>query len=256
MQFLFSLITSLILASFAYYKKAMTTNALILAFILSVIITYYGGLECFLILCAVFLGTVIAGMIKSEKRKEKSKDIHEKGHEKNIGSIIANVLPGALVLLFNIPYMKVIYAAVMAEAIADSLASDIGILSDKPPINILTLKKSTHGLSGNISILGMGAALVGSSFIALIHFIFNYNIKYFLIIAICGFLGNMLDSFLGALFQVKYECPKCHIITEKKEHCKTKTVVKKGMEIFNNDVVNILSNVLSGIICYLILIIV
>ncbi len=255
MHLLFSIILSLFLATIAYYKKAMTMNALILAFIFSCIITYYGGLASFLILCTVFLGTVIAGLIQPEKRRAKSKDIHAKGHAKDVQSIIANVMPGTLVLLLNIPYMQVIYAALMAEAIADSLASDIGILSDKPPYNILTLKKSTHGLSGNISPLGMSAALIGSAIIGLIYFLFNHNFTYFLIITICGFLGNLLDSFLGALLQVKYECPKCHIITEQENHCNTKTIRKSGNKFFNNDVVNLLTNALTGLLCYLLLII-
>ncbi len=255
-----SLILSLVLASFAFFKKALTNNALILAFIFAFLITYFGGISSFLMLTTVFLSTVIAGIIKKEKRKEITKDIHQKGHQKDIGSIIANVAPGTIALLIygftKNEIFLVVYACLMAEAISDSLASDIGILSKKAPINILTFKRSKPGLSGNISLLGIFSSLIGSLLIALIYYLFNLNLINGIIITICGFLGNFIDSYLGAALQVKYKCSKCGIITEKEEHCQTKTKYYKGLKIFNNDVVNIISNILSGMLGLILLIII
>lgn len=258
MKLFISLLLSFLLATLGYVKKALTPPALILAFIFACIITYFGGVSSFLMLATVFLLTIIAGKIKKEERKNKIKDLHQKGHQKDVPSIIANVAPGTLCLILygltNNAYLLVVYATLMAEAISDSLASDIGILSSKPPINILTLKRSTPGLSGNISLLGIFASFIGSLIIALIYLIFNHNIFNFLIITICGTLGNLIDSFLGALVQAKYECPTCHIITEKTEHCATKTKKIAGIDFLNNDIVNITSNIISGLLCYLILI--
>ena len=67
--FIISLVLSLLLAIFAFIKKAMTNSALILAFIFSFLITYFGGIRSFLILVAVFLGTVIANKIRSKEDK-------------------------------------------------------------------------------------------------------------------------------------------------------------------------------------------
>ncbi len=258
MNIYLSLLLSFLLALFAYLKKSMTTPALILAFIFAFLITYYGGLSSFLMLTTVFLSTVIAGKIKTTQRKEITKDIHEKGHKKDIMSIIANVAPGTLAIILyyltkNTCYL-IVYAALMAEAISDSLASDIGVLSKKEPINILTFKKSKAGLSGNISLLGVIASLIGSLLIALIYLIFSHNLTNFLIITTCGFLGNFIDSYLGALFQVKYKCSKCGIITEKENHCNTPTKYYHGIKHLNNDMINLLSNTLAGFLCYLLLI--
>ena len=253
-ELIISIGLSLFLAGFAYYKKAMTNSALLVAFIFSVIITYFGGVSSFLMLATVFLLTVVANLIKKEVRINKTKDIHEKGHKKDIRSIIANVAPGTFTIIFygltNNHIYLVIFAALMSEAISDSLASDIGILSNKPPINILTFKKSTPGLSGNISLLGMLASLIGSACIAGIYYAFNPNFSIFAIITICGFMGNLIDSFLGAILQVKYKCPKCHIITEKETHCNTKTIICNGEKRFNNDTINLISNILTGVLCY------
>ena len=257
MHLFLSLFLSLILALFAYFKKAMTNGALILAFICSCFITYFGGLLAYFILVVVFALVVIAGNLKSVFKENAQQNINLVANQKDVESIIANVLPGTIALIiFGITKNNnflIVYAALMAEAIADSLASDIGILSNKEPYNILTLKKSTPGLSGNISLLGMSAALVGSMLIALIYTIFNPQIKIFLIITLCGFLGNLLDSFLGAILQVKYKCPKCNLITEKEVHCEVPTKHYKGLKIFNNETINFISNILSGIICYLLI---
>lgn len=258
MKLFVSFLLSFLLAFLAYLKKALTFNALILAFIFACIITYIGGVSSFLMLAMVFILTLIANKIKTAERQTKIKELHQKGHQKDIPSIIANVAPGTLCLIiYQITknnLLLVVFASLMAEAISDSLASDIGILSKKDPINILTLKRSTPGLSGNISLLGIFASFLGSLIIALIYFIFNNNIFHLIIITLCGTIGNLIDSFLGAILQVKYECPKCHIITEKEEHCQTKTKPVKGLKLFNNDLINITSNILAGILCYIILI--
>ncbi len=258
MKIIITITLSFLLASLAYVKKALTPWALIVAFLFSCLITYLGGISCFLMLATVFLLTLIAGKIKTKERNAKIKSLHSKGSQKNLASIIANVAPGAgCLIIYKLTQNNlflVVYASLMAEAISDSLASDIGILSSKKPLNILTLKRSTPGLSGNISLLGVIASFFGSLIIALIYYIFNLNFPYFLIITFCGTLGNFIDSFLGALLQVKYECPKCHIITEKEEHCNCKTNLVQGLKIFNNDVVNITSNIITGFICYLLII--
>lgn len=251
-----SFILSFSLALLAYIRKAMTKGALVVAFIFAFIITYLGGIYAFLILATTFIMVTIAGKINSNEREKKSKDINKNG-PKNVYQILANVLLGTLFVIISF-FTKdkryiLIYAVVMAEALADSLASDIGILAKKEPINILTLKKGTPGMSGNISILGMGAALFGAIEIALIYFWFHQNFKYVLIIIICGFLGAFIDTILGAIIQVKYKCVKCGILTEQVYHCGSKTIKYRGMKIFNNDMVNFLSNLSSAILGMIIL---
>ena len=259
MNILLSIILSLVLALFALIKKAMSESALILAFALAIIITYLGGISAYLILVMVFLLVVLASKLKSNYKENAHQNINAINDQKQVSSIVCNVLPATVSLIIGAitsnPIFNVVYASLMAEAIADSMASDIGILSSKEPINILTLKKGTPGLSGNISILGISAAGLGSLIIALIHFIFNHSLPAFLIITISGFVGNLLDSFLGALLQAKYECPKCHIITEKEEHCSKKTKLIRGCKWLNNEIINLISNIIAGLLALLLLII-
>lgn len=261
MKYVFiSLILSLLLAIFGYLKKAMTKSALILAFIFAFLITYFGGISSFLILVIVFLGTVIASKIRKKERLQINKDTIEKSGQKDLFQIVANVGAGTITLIlygiYKEPFLLVVYASIMAESLADTLASDIGVLSSKNPINIITLKRSEPGISGNISFLGLASSFIGSFIIAIIFIIFNFNIKYLIIITLSGFLGALCDSILGATIQVKYKCQNCSKITEKKHHCKKETIYYKGLKIINNDIVNLLSNIIAGLLAFILNIII
>ena len=238
-----SIILSLLLGLIAYLKRALTMPALILAVLFSTLITYFGGLTSFIILVVVFLGSIITKLFYKNKKSNKRKLIQ----------IISNVGIGVLSLIIykftsNDLYL-LIYASVMAESLADTLASDIGVLSKSEPINILTLKKGERGLSGNISFLGLISALIGSLLIGTIYYIgMDKSITSFIIIILSGFLGSLIDSILGASIQVKYKCEKCKKITERKEHCGKKTNYYKGIKWIDNNLVNLLSNAMVFII--------
>ena len=238
-----SIILSLLLGLIAYLKKALTMPALILAVLFSTLITYFGGLTSFIILVVVFLGSIITKLFHKNKKSNKRKLIQ----------IISNVGIGVLSLIIykftsNDLYL-LIYASVMAESLADTLASDIGVLSKSEPINILTFKKGERGLSGNISFLGLTSALIGSLLIGTIYYIgMDKSITSFIIIILSGFLGSLIDSILGASIQVKYKCEKCKKITERKEHCGKKTNYYKGIKWIDNNLVNLLSNAIVFII--------
>ena len=243
-----SIILSLLLGLIAYLKRALTMPALILAVLFSTLITYFGGLTSFIILVVVFLGSIITKLFHKNKKSNKRKLIQ----------IISNVGIGVLSLIIykftsNDLYL-LIYASVMAEYLADTLASDIGVLSKSEPINILTFKKGERGLSGNISFLGLTSALIGSLLIGTIYYIgMDKSITSFIIIILSGFLGSLIDSILGASIQVKYKCTKCKKITERKEHCGKKTNYYKGIKWIDNNLVNLLSNAIVFIILLIIL---
>lgn len=257
MNLLISIILSLILSGLALVKKSMTNSALVCAFIFSFIISYYGGLCSYLILVFVFLGVLVAGKIGKERREEINSNVVEKAHRKDVVQIIANVFVGVssivIYVLTKDSIFLVVYASVMAESLADSLASDIGVLSKREPINILTFKKGEKGMSGNVSLLGTFSSLMGSLIIGILFFIFNHNLYYMFVIVVSSFLGVLIDSLVGAMFQVKYRCAKCGKLTEKKTHCNLDTIYYKGLKIINNDAVNIFSNLSAMVISFLLL---
>lgn len=249
MNLMISIILSLLLGLSAYIKRALTIPALLLAVSFSIIISYFGGLTSFIILVVVFLGSIITKIFKKEKKKQ----------SRNIIQIICNVgIPTLSIIIYGLTRNNIyllIYASVMSESLADTLASDIGKLSKKEPVNILTWKRSKKGLSGNISMLGLFSSLIGAILIGMIYYIgLEDNLISFIIIVLSGFLGSIIDSILGASIQVKYRCLKCQEIIESKIHCQTPTIWHKGIKIINNNVINFLTNLIIFLVLLLILI--
>ncbi|MDD3341452.1 MAG: DUF92 domain-containing protein [Bacilli bacterium] len=253
-----SICLSSLLAGFAIYKKAFTKNGVIIALLLSILITYCGGVTGFVILVTTFLATMIAGKIAHTKRELIVQNTNQKHGKRDAVQVLANVGMGTLSLLLfyftkdNI-YL-ITYACVMASSLADSMASEIGVLAQGNPIDICTFKKTVKGISGGITRLGLCASLFGSFVIAFLFYLLtNSPLSTLLFITVLGFIGALIDSILCSLVQVKYQCPKCHKITEKKVHCNCTTNYLSGIKIIDNDFVNILNNVSVFILSILLL---
>lgn len=258
MKLIMSVLLSLLLAIISIKKRAINFWGTILATIFSIIITYCGGIYAYLILFLTFLLTAISSKIKVLEKNKIMIDINEKNGKKDSIQIIANVFVGTLatVLFYFTKNMIFLtcYTAVMAASIADSVSSEIGILTKGNTYNILNLKKIEKGKSGGVSFLGLfSAALVTLLYAILYAVIIDCNIKSYLCIFLFGFLGSIFDSIMGAKFQAKYKCLKCNKITERKIHCDSKTILYSGIKFVNNDFVNISNNIFVFIITYFVL---
>jgi uncharacterized membrane protein len=65
---------------------------------------------------------------------------------------------------------------------------------------------------------------------------------------VAGFVGSVVDSFLGASVQAVYLCPSCGVETENRvHHCGSEAKRLRGIGVINNDVVNVAAT-LSGAI--------
>ena len=249
---LVSLLASTLLAATAVVGKALTKAALILAWSCAVVITFCGGLSSFAILAATFFFTVLAGKI-GRHRRAFEKQIHAKSGKRDVVQIFCNVGLGTVLLavgavLRDSRFLQV-YAAVMAASLADSMASELGVLSKGDPIDLCTMKKTPRGLSGGVSLLGLCSSLLGAAVIAAVYAIGKpWDISVLLQITLCGFAGALVDSIFGSLLQVKYRCSVCGILTEKTAHCNQPTERVRGCRSITNDTVNFMSNVTVGIL--------
>ncbi|HRT03708.1 MAG TPA: DUF92 domain-containing protein [Candidatus Diapherotrites archaeon] len=160
---------------------------------------------------------------------------HEKRTYKNIlGNTISGIffliIGGVISLINPINKQTFIIAAIasISCAFSDTLSSEIGVLSKKQPRLITNLKKEVNaGTSGGITLLGTVGGIIGAGITALLFWIFKYDYKTILIISICGIIGTIIDSIIGATIENK--------------------------EYINNNQTNILATFITGIIALLLI---
>jgi len=244
-----SLILSTALAAVALWRKALTWPATALAWCFAVVITYCGGWVNFCALAATLIFTLIAGKISGKTREKAEKKLHDKHGKRDSVQIICNVamsaLMAALFAFTDNDAFLCASAAALSASLADSMASELGILSKMQPRDACTFKRVQPGISGGVSALGLGMSALGAGIIAAVSLGQGRGVVFSLIILVSGFLAAYADSVLGSAVQAKYRCGVCGALTEKKVHCGQRGSLDKGLRFIDNDMVNFLNN-LSG----------
>lgn len=246
------LLTPVIIA-FAYKKKALTASGIIAAIILDVVISISLGNLGFTILLVFFIGGIAVDKIKKskEKRRQNEKNgIEKRGSCRDHVQVLANGSVAAVCAILHLTTREdvfiIAFVASLAEALADTVASGIGVLHGRA-FDPFRMKPCAPGVSGGMSLLGTSASAVAALLMAAISLAFKpIGTISALIIALSAILGGIFDSFLGSLLQVKYKCTICGNITEREEHCGEKTQKHSGLRIINNDTVNLLGTLFAA----------
>ncbi|KAG1722315.1 integral membrane protein DUF92-domain-containing protein [Suillus lakei] len=153
-----------------------------------------------------------------------------------------------------------------ACCLGDTLASELGILSSRPPILITTLKTVPPGTNGGVSLGGTLASLVGglsmgiTMFISLIVENTHCKSSWMSILpslvfwgGVAGAGGSLLDSFLGATLQrTRYSVDKKLILAghsaEPDRGRKDTVKVISGLNLLTNNQVNLLSSIGTALV--------
>ena len=238
--------------AFAYKKNALTKGGLCGAIALDAMISVSLGNFGFVLLCSFFFGALVVDKIKRRFKKKNGATEGLKGDKRDLMQVFANgTCAGicAVATLFSSSELFVLgFVVALAEAFSDTASSGFGALASGA-FDPFRMKKTVNGLSGGMSLIGTFAGFVGAFAISMIAYGFKaISFRFLLLATASAFLGCIIDSMLGSLVQVKYKCGKCGAITEKKLHCGVATVKHSGFEIFDNDMVNLSSGVLSVII--------
>ena len=96
----------------------------------------------------------------------------------------------------------VLALAALAEAVADTSSSELGMAIPAKTVLITSGKPVPPGVDGGVSFVGTTAALISASVIALAGWIAGLiSHRATAVVATAGFLGTLVDSLLGALLE-------------------------------------------------------
>ncbi len=251
-----AVIVAVFIVAVTRIKNALTWPAAVTASIMLVFITWESGLLEGMSLVGMYLVVFIVDMIFGKKMDRATKDIQGKGGIRGIKQVFANGAAGCIcIFLYGVTGLlafRIAYYAAIFEVMADSIASDVGVLSKGQPIDICTWKKVSTGISGGVSVLGLSASAAACIVAgAVTGVLLDEGIKYIGIITLAPYLGMLADSVIGSLMQVKYTCSVCGIQTEMKEHCGRPTEVSGGCKKISNSMVNTICTVISAAVGFL-----
>ncbi|MEM3396118.1 MAG: DUF92 domain-containing protein [Thermoplasmata archaeon] len=211
---LLSALLCFIIGVIAYWKHVLDFEGTITAFLVGFPIGI-ASIPWLALLLLFLIASFGATKFKFETKKKLGVQEGKRG-ERSWRNVLANgVVPMFLGVAysFGLPEIReaivFMYLTALAVAASDTLASEIGVLSDRVYL-ITNFKRVKQGTNGGISLLGELWAFNGSLFVSVVGLGFlalfgeiEFNLLNLLLISGLGFLGCQLDSLFGAVLENK-----------------------------------------------------
>ena len=202
-SFILALCLSLIIYKFGLLTKSGCVSAFAIGFLIGAL-----GSVWWLALLIVFalLGFAATVMGLSKKRE---KGLQEGTHgERSYKNILGVAVPPLIVAILNQVYpghewaFSVAYIATIAVAAADTAASEIGVKDPRVWL-ITTFKRVEPGTDGGISLKGTLISAAASLIVSVIGYLFITHTvdAWVLVPSVCGIIGCMADSYVGATIE-------------------------------------------------------
>jgi uncharacterized protein (TIGR00297 family) len=195
-------VVTLAFAALARWLRGVTLSGAIAGALACLAIYVGAGSWGFLALVAVFALTWLATRFGYECKLRLG--TAEKREGRTASQVLANVgiagfCAAAAATGWNRTLFLAACAAALAEAAADTVSSEIGQVSGETPRLITTLEKVSAGTDGGVSITGSLAGAIAALTVSLVFAPANtLDFPFLLVPAAAGFLGMLVDSFLGA----------------------------------------------------------
>lgn len=231
----------------AYYFQLVDFSGLSGGCIMALIIITMGGVKFLIPLCVFFIFSSLIGKIIGLKQ-----NTHRNHPKRNISQVIAN---GSISLIICIVgyftkddgFLFFLFLSSVSAANSDTWATEIGKLSKTKPVSIIGFKKMEPGLSGGITHIGTFGSLLGSITIGAVSYALGVDVIVFFGIVLTGFIGSLIDSVLGATFQVKFITPDGKIT----ETHSINSEQIKGIKWIDNNIVNFFCTLSAPILMYI-----
>lgn len=217
-----------------------------------------GGGLWFWLMLVFFFGSSSFFSSVGRRRKQGLKHLHQKGSRRDAAQVLANGSAAAAALLcygiFATEVLALLAAAALTSAAADTWAGELGMLSRKQPVSILTWRPVERGLSGGITGFGVLCSLAGAGGTSLFFFLNRIGtegavtasaVQLTGIAVLAGVCSALTDSFLGAALQAHYIDDDGQITERSTSPQGEPLQLFRGISWISNDMVNFLS-ILAG----------
>jgi uncharacterized protein (TIGR00297 family) len=270
------LLFSGLIAFVAYRRASLDMSGALGAVITGTAIFGFGGWSWGALLITFFVLSTLLSKFKA-RAKEALAEKFAKGSRRDLGQVLANGGAGTLLALTHAlvrePATRTVllfaFAGAMATVNADTWATELGVLSRRPPRLITSGQVVEPGTSGGISALGTLATFAGglamggaaSGYHALDGLLGSAAALPGAALIVAGILGGLtgsfFDSLLGATVQAIYYSESRAKETERPvDPDGVPNRLLRGHRRLNNDWVNFLSSLVgaaAGAVVYIVM---
>ncbi len=204
---LIGLLLCIALGLVIYSRGVLDFKGTLLASLMGFLVYYFSGSLSWLFLLFVFLFVSFAATKYRFDQKKKLKVAESESGRRSAVNVFANGFAftffAVLFYFYKSDIFKAGYLAALASVTADTLSSEMGVLSRSKPVLITTLRRVEPGTDGGVTLLGELAGIAGAFIIAISAWILGVANLAFAVIAcgIGGLAGANMDSFLGATLE-------------------------------------------------------
>ncbi len=228
-----------------FFTGAIDYYGSLLALGMVFVFSFFGGAFGLGFLLATYFTIFFVSLYKRRILRRQKKD-SGRGF---LQILINGGLGTAFMLLYGITgqlWALTVSIVAVGGCFVDSLSSDVGVLSKGMPYDPFRRRQVPAGISGGMTLLGTSAALLGAGAIAAAAALcLPVPASNALWMAALIFGQSLMDTLLGSLMQVKYVCGICGTMTEAKTHCGQPAAKAGGVAWVDNNMVNLLSSLLT-----------
>ncbi len=197
---------SILFAVIVLAARAATVGAALLGALLAFCFSLHPGAWHSPLWALAAMLVLTLGASRIGRSRKQAQDPSESRHGRTASQVAANLgvaaLAGTLVNRYGMAPAQTVLLAALAEAAADTLASELGRLAAAPPRMLLTGKVAAPGTDGAVSIPGTLAGLAGAALVALVcAWCFALPVRLALLGWGAAVFGLFFDSLLGQLLE-------------------------------------------------------
>ena len=204
---LISFILALCLSLITYKFGLLTKSGCIASFIIGFGIGALGSVWWLALLIVFAIAGFAATLTGLSKKREKGLQEGKNG-ERNYRNILGVAVPPMLIAILNQVFpgheweFSVAYIATIAVAAADTVGSELGVKD--PRVWLITnFKRVEPGVDGGVSVKGTLLSAAASLFVSVIGYLFiMHTLDLWVVVpAVCGLIGCIADSYVGATLE-------------------------------------------------------